>query len=49
VIVELRCCYKKKDIKEQGIIIIEGEVGVPELGNFLFNYVGFFIGYSVVA
>jgi hypothetical protein len=47
VIVELKCYHTIKDIKEQGIT--EGEWGCQKRGIFLFNYVGFFIGYSVVA
>jgi hypothetical protein len=49
VIVELKCCYNIKDIKEHSVIITEGGWGCQNRGIFLFKYVGFFIGYSVVA
>jgi len=44
VIVELKCYYNTKDIKEQGITFTEGEMGCQNRGIFLFNYVDFFIG-----
>jgi hypothetical protein len=46
---ELKCYYNIKDIKEYGITITEGGGGCQNRGIFLFKYVGFFIGYSVVA
>jgi hypothetical protein len=41
--------YKRYTIKEQGITNTEGEWGCQNRGIFLFNYIGFFIDYSVVA
>jgi hypothetical protein len=49
VIVELKCYYDLEDTKEQGITVMEGEWVCQNRGNFLFNCVGFFIDYSVVA
>jgi hypothetical protein len=46
VTVELKCHY---NIKEQGIRNTKGEWGCQNWGIFLFYYVGFFIGCSVVA
>jgi hypothetical protein len=48
VIVELKY-HNIKDIKEQSITITEGDWGRQNRGILLLNYVGFFIGYSVVA
>ena len=47
--VELKCCHNMNDIKEQGITNMEGKWACQNQGIFLFCYVGFFIGHSVVA
>ena len=49
VMVESKCYHNMNDVKEQDITNTEGEWACQNRGVFLFCYVGFFIGHSVVA